>query len=118
MKLTTLFASGDLVRPIRRHRSFPADRELRNTDRGLRISHRRALPVLAAGTVRKAEIVSHAIDDRNHLGPIADERGTANWRAQFSVLDQIALGHSEHEIAGYRVYLTSSHRLYENAHLR
>jgi hypothetical protein len=68
-----------------------------------------ALAVLAAGPGRAhLEVVADGIDELEHLGAVADEVALAQRLGDLAVLDQVRLGHPEHEVAGGGVDLAAA----------
>ena len=48
------------------------------------------------------------VDQREHLRAVADEVALAQRLGDLAVLDEVGLGHAEHEVAGGRVDLTAA----------
>src|SRR3954451_18165913 len=82
-----------------------ADSHLLDPQRRLPRRHRHALPALAAGTGPGVEVVADRVDHAEHLGPVADELRGADRCGDLALLDEVRLGHTEHEVAGRGVDL-------------
>ena len=73
-------------------------------------ARRHRLAALAAVAGGDLEVARDAVDRAQRLEPVAHQRGSAHWRRHPSVLDQVALGHAEHEVAGGRLHLAAAER--------
>ena len=72
--------------------------------RRLTVADRHALAVLAArARVAHREVVAQQVDVAQHLRTVADQVAFAQRLGDLTVLDQVGLGHAEHEVAGGRV---------------
>src|ERR1700683_15284 len=62
---------------------------------------RHVLPAFATGVVTacKTRVVADRDDLRHRIGTVADDGGVADRRSYFAVLDEVALGDHEDEIA-------------------
>src|SRR5205809_4586702 len=80
--------------------------------------HRRALAVLAADALPGLEVAPDGVDGAHHLDRPADQVRAADGRRDLAVLDQVALGDPEHEIAGRRVHLAAAETADVDAALR
>src|SRR5918994_94806 len=67
--------------------------------------------LLCADALLDGEVVAEGVDGRDHAGPVADQVGPAPRGGHLAVLDQVALDHPEHELAGDRVDLAAPQRL-------
>ena len=61
------------------------------------------------------EVVAHGVDVLEHLGAVADEVALADRLGDLAVLDQVRLGHAEHEVAGGGVDLAAAEVGHEHA---
>src|SRR5829696_4884893 len=96
-----------------------ADREARHPQGRNTVAHRDALPVFATGARRAhGEVVSERIDGREHLGTVADEVALPQRSGDLAVLDEVRLGHAEHEVARGGVDLAAAELLDEHAVVR
>ena len=76
---------------------------------GHAVADRDALAVLAARAGRAhGEVVGQGVDVLEHLGAVADEVALAERLGDLAVLDQVRLGHAEHEVAGGGVHLAAA----------
>src|SRR3954464_5929272 len=87
--MDVLFASGS------------ADRESVDFQRGDSDADRNALSVFAAGANAFVElqIASYHADSSKHVRAVADQRGVLQRRCDLAVLDHVALGGGEDELA-------------------
>src|SRR5947208_11822960 len=87
-----------------------AHRQGVDPQRRLADADRHALAVLAAGADAGVErhVVAHHADLGQRLGTGADQRGALDWRAELAVLDQVAFGDGEHELARHDVDLAAA----------
>src|ERR1700678_4123939 len=87
-----------------------ADRQAFHAQRRLADTYRHRLAVLPASADARVEL--HVVADHGDLGhghrAVADQRGAFDGRAHLAVLDQVALGTGEHELAGRDVDLTAA----------
>src|SRR5262245_62148518 len=82
-----------------------ADRQLRHPQRRLPGRDGDSLPELAARAGPRAEVAADRVDAAQRLGAVADEVGGAHGLGDLAVLDEVRLGHAEHEVARRRVDL-------------
>src|SRR5690606_10322971 len=75
-----------------------------------------ALPVLAArpDAVRHRHIVAEHRDLAQRLGAVADEVDALEWGRDLAVLDEVAFGEREDEVAVGDVHLTAAELFREN----
>src|ERR1700722_11956272 len=85
----------------------------RDLDRGAAHAHRHALPVLAArpDAVAHLDVVAEHRDLAQDLGAVADEVHALQGRGDLAVLDEVALGQREDEVAVGDVDLTPAELL-------
>src|SRR5665647_2478352 len=86
-------------------------RHLGDTQGGLAGAHGHALAVLAADTGLHVEVGGDHVDAHEDVDAVADERGAAQRRGDAAVLDEIALGDAEDEVAAGRLYLPAGQAL-------
>ena len=104
----------DAARPARPssgagHAAVPPTVSAGDPQGGLADADGHALAVLAAGAgTAHGEVVAHGVDVGEHLGPVADEVAVAQRVGDLAVLDEVRLGHAEHEVAGGRVDLAAA----------
>src|SRR5690554_786787 len=90
-------------------RGRAADGEARDPQDGGPVADRHALAVLAARAgVTHLEVVAQHVDAGEHLGAVADEVAVTDGSGDAAVLDEVRLGHAEHEVAGGGVDLTAA----------
>src|SRR4051812_838608 len=79
-----------------------ADSEVVDAQRGLTHAYRNALAFFAAcsDTIVELQIVTHHAHASEHVGAVADERGTFQRRPELAVLDCVGFARGEHELAG------------------
>src|SRR5215218_5342911 len=82
-----------------------ADGQLRDSQRRLPRGDGHALPELPASAGPRPEVVAERVDVAERLGAVADEVGGAYRLGDLAVLDEVRLGHPEHEVARRRVHL-------------
>src|SRR5207249_2621657 len=68
------------------------------------------LSVLAAEPALHAQVVPDRVDPLQDVEAVADQRGAAHWSRNLPLLDQIALGDAEHEVARRRLDLAARER--------
>src|SRR5688500_18600265 len=94
---------------------LPADHDRGDPQRRLCVGDGRALPVLAAGAGRVAEVPAHHVDLAHELRPLPDERRSAQRLGQAPVADAVRLGHLEREVPADDVDLAAAHLPDEDA---
>src|SRR3989442_15166209 len=94
---------------------LPAHHDRGDADGRLRVRHRRALPVLAAGAGRVAEVGADHVDLAHQLRPPAHQRRTPQRLRELPVAAPVALGDLECEVPGNDVDLATAHLLHEDA---
>src|SRR5689334_11557083 len=67
-----------------------------------------ALAGLAAIARGDAQVGRHAVDREQRLEAVAGQRGAAHRARDLAVLDQVALGDAEHEVAGGGLHLAAA----------
>src|SRR6266511_3423574 len=75
------------------------------------VADRDALALLAADALLDVEVVAQGVDRRDHAGAVADQVRATNRGGDLAALDEVALDHAEHELAGDRVHLSPAERL-------
>src|SRR5207245_1629385 len=94
--------------PGRGSRLGPAHGQRGDPDVGLPHTRRHALTGLAAVAARDVEVARDPVDRTECLQPVSDQRRAAHRRRDLPSLDQVALGHAEHEVAGGRLHLPAA----------
>src|SRR5687767_3602265 len=94
---------------------LPADHDRGDPQRRLCVGDGRALPVLAAGAGRVAEVPAHHVDLAHELRPLPDEGRSAQRLGQAPVADAVRLGHLEREVPADDVDLAAAHLPDEDA---
>src|SRR6185437_9590364 len=87
-----------------------AHRQSVDSQRRLSHPHRNTLSVLAAGThaVIQLQVIPYHAHSREHVGPVADQRGPLQRRSQLAVVDLVRLAGGEHELAGSDIHLAAT----------
>src|SRR6266568_495047 len=86
-----------------------------NSNRWLGVGDRRSLTVLSTCARRIAEIISDHIDLTHQLRALAYQRGAPQRLGELAVVDAIALGDLEREVARHDVDLPAAHLLHEHS---